>query len=256
VNCAAIPENLIESELFGHEKGSFTGATERRRGRFEQAGGGTIFLDEVAELSRAAQSKLLRVLQEGRFERVGGTATLESGARVIAATNADLQQHLASGRFREDLFYRLNVLPIHVPSLAERRGDVIALARHFAERACRRHRLADLPLSGEAETSIEAAEWPGNVRQLENAVEAAVIRAAGEDAHHVGTSHLFPDHAPAALEESGLSLQQATRRFQRDLLRRTISEADGNIAETARRLGIARTHVYNLIKSLGLQRLD
>jgi Nif-specific regulatory protein len=254
VNCAAIPENLIESELFGHEKGSFSGATERRRGRFELAGGGTIFLDEVAELSRAAQSKLLRILQEGRFERVGGTATLESRARVVAATNADLEEHLASGRFREDLFYRLNVLPIHVPSLAERRSDVVPLARFFTERACARHRRPELRLTEEAEIAIDAADWPGNVRQLENAVEAAAIRAAGDDSSAVDIGHLFPDEARAVEGSTTLTLQQATRRFQRDLLRRTLAEADGNIAETARRLGIARAHVYNLLKSLGVER--
>jgi transcriptional regulator with GAF, ATPase, and Fis domain len=255
VNCAGIPDNLIESELFGHERGSFTGATERRRGRFELAGRGTIFLDEIAELSRAAQGKLLRVLQEGRFERVGGTATIESSARVIAATNADLEKHLASGRFREDLFYRLNVLPIHVPSLAERRSDLVSLARCFAERARERHRLPEILLSEEAEIAIQTTEWPGNVRQLENAVEAAVIRAAGDDSSAVETAHLFPGEE-RTVEASTLTLQQATRRFQRDFLQRALTEANGNVAETARRLGIARTHVYNLIKSLGIERLD
>jgi Nif-specific regulatory protein len=255
VNCAAMTETLIESELFGHERGAFTGATERRRGRFELAGGGTLFLDEVAELSRSAQSKLLRVLHEGRFERVGGTVTLESDVRVIAATNADLGERMASGRFREDLFYRLHVLPIHVPSLAERPSDVQPLARFFVARACEHHRLGELELSDEAAISIEAADWPGNVRQLENTIEAAVIRAAGDDSPTVRTTHLFPD-AQAKTEETGLNLHQATRRFQRDLLLRTLSEAGGNVAETARRLGIARAHVYNLFKSLGVQRTD
>jgi DNA-binding NtrC family response regulator len=248
-------ETLIESDLFGHERGSFTGATERRQGRFELARGGTIFLDEIAELSRSAQSKLLRVLHEGRFERVGGTATLESNARVIAATNADLREHMSSGRFREDLFYRLHVLPIHVPSLDERRSDLLALARHFVTRACEHHRLPELRLTDEAAIGIEAAEWPGNIRQLENTIEAAVIRAVGDDSPTIKTVHLFPE-ADAGAEDTTLDFHQATRRFQRELLRRTLSEAGGNVAETARRLGIARAHVYNLFKSLGVQRTD
>jgi Nif-specific regulatory protein len=254
VNCAAFNEALIESELFGHERGAFTDAKMQKQGVFERAGGGTLFLDEVTELSRSAQSKLLRVLQEGRFERVGGTNTLKSDARVIAATNADVVALVESGAFRDDLYQRLNVLSIHVPSLADRRSDVLELAQHFVAQACQRREVKPhLDLSGEAMVGIEAAEWRGNIRQLENTIEMAVIRADADKSATIRIAHLFPG-AAATVDDLPYTLQQATHRFQRDFLCRTLKEAGDNVAETARRLGISRAHVYNLFKSLNVQR--
>ena len=179
VNCAALPRELVESELFGHEKGAFTGATQQRRGRFELADGGTLFLDEVGELPLEAQAKLLRVLQEQEFERVGGTRALRTDVRLIAATNRDLGSRAAAGAFRPDLFYRLNVFPVTVPPLRERREDILPLVSHFLAKAARK---LGKPFEGVAPAFLERAmayDWPGNVRELENAVERAAILARG-----------------------------------------------------------------------------
>src|SRR5208282_2516865 len=175
VNCAALPESVIESELFGHERGSFTGAQEQRRGRFELADGGTLFLDEVGELSQAVQAKLLRVLQEGEFQRVGGSVTLKVDVRVIAATNRDLEKEVAESRFRADLFWRLNVFPLRVPPLRERRSDIVLLADYFAEKHGRRSGKPILRISSPAIDLLMTYHWPGNVRELENCIERAVI---------------------------------------------------------------------------------
>jgi Nif-specific regulatory protein len=209
----------------------------------------------VAELSLGAQTKLLRVLQEKRFERLGGTQTLESDARVIAATNVDLKEAIAARRFREDLYYRLHVLPVQMPSLAERFDDVVTLARSFVVHSTKRHRLNETRLSPITETILLGRRWPGNVRELEHALEAAVIRAAGEGSSIILPHHVFPEAGPVTAEESsGGSFQDATRRFQRDLLQRTLAESNGNVSETGRRLGITRAHVYNLLTSLGIER--
>jgi DNA-binding NtrC family response regulator len=175
VNCAALSESLMESEFFGHEKGSFTGATERREGRFELANGGTLLLDEISEISPRLQAKLLRVLQEREFERVGGTKTIQVDVRVLATTNRDLGKSVEKGEFREDLYYRLNVFPVAVPPLRERGGDVELLARHFLNHFCRQHGKADVALTPECISILEAHRWPGNVRELQNTVERAVI---------------------------------------------------------------------------------
>ena len=175
VNCAAVSDTLIESEFFGHEKGSFTGATERREGRFELANGGTLLLDEISEISPRLQAKLLRVLQEREFERVGGTKTMKTDVRVLATTNRDLRKAVASGEFREDLYYRLNVFPVHVPSLRERFEDIAILAEHFLQRFARRHGLHIPGFSADALAALHAHAWPGNVRELQNTVERAVI---------------------------------------------------------------------------------
>ena len=175
VNCAALSESLMESEFFGHEKGSFTGATERREGRFELANGGTLLLDEISEISPRLQAKLLRVLQEREFERVGGTKTIQVDVRVLATTNRDLGKSVEKGDFREDLYYRLNVFPVAVPPLRERKGDVELLARHFLNHFCKQHGKADVALTPECISILEAHRWPGNVRELQNTVERAVI---------------------------------------------------------------------------------
>jgi DNA-binding NtrC family response regulator len=175
VNCAAVSETLIESEFFGHEKGAFTGATDRREGRFELANGGTLLLDEISEISPRLQAKLLRVLQEREFERVGGTKTIKVDVRVFATTNRNLLKAVEDGDFREDLYYRLNVFPVHVPPLREREGDVLILSRHFLEEFSRKHAMRGINLSAAAERALLAHRWPGNVRELQNTIERAVI---------------------------------------------------------------------------------
>src|SRR5262249_34335994 len=195
VNCAAIPAELIESEMFGHAKGSFTGATEARKGKFELAHEGTLFLDEVADMSLLAQSKLLRALETREITAVGGSVSVAVDVRLLAATNRDLQQELAAGRFREDLFFRLSVLPLRVPPLRERTGDVLPLAAHFLGRYCREYGRAPMNLSPEAAGALEAWGWPGNVRELKNLAERLVIMAPGEE--------ILLEHLPGALRGEG-----------------------------------------------------
>jgi len=256
VNCAAINQELAESELFGHEKGAFTGATDRRIGKFEAAGHGTIFLDEVADMSLETQAKVLRVLQDRAFERIGGNQTLTSHARVIAATNRDLEGVVREQRFREDLYYRINVYPIRVPSLAERKSDIVPLAAHLCASRCRHHNLPALELSAGARAAIQATEWPGNVRELEHAVESAVIRAAGEGSPVVERRHVFPETGEGHSAPTGAeTFHEATIQFQRELLLRTLDETGWNVTETARRLDLVRSHVYNLMRRFELTRM-
>jgi Nif-specific regulatory protein len=253
LNCAALPETLVESELFGALRGSHATATHEIPGKVRAAEGGTLLLDEIAELPLGAQSKLLQLLQSREYYPLGATRAQRADVRVIAATNCDLETAMAEGRFREDLFYRLRVLPIRIPSLAERRMDVPDLARFFLARACERHRLPQVEFSSAALRAIEAAEWPGNVRQLEHAVEVAAIRAAGERLTRVERGHVFPEQADASRdpEDGEFTFQQATQAFQRELLR---DRTGWNVLATARRLDLARSHVYNLIRALGLER--
>jgi transcriptional regulator with GAF, ATPase, and Fis domain len=255
LNCAALPESLIESELFGAVAGAHSTASKAMAGKVAAAERGTLFLDEIAELSTSAQAKLLQLLQSKQYFRLGGTEPIRANIRLIAATNADLEQAVRERRFREDLFYRLQVLPIRLPSLAERRDDLGLLALHFIEAAQRRHTLRRLDLSQGALRAIEAAEWPGNLRQLAHAIEAAAIRAAGERTTQVERRHLFPQSADTtSADQHRLTFQEATRQFQRELLQETLAETAWNIAETARRLDLARSHVYNLVKAFGLDR--
>ncbi len=254
LNCAALPETLLESELFGALPGAHSTAVRKIEGKVASADGGTLFLDEIAELSPAAQGKLLHLLQAKEYYPLGGAKAQRANVRVIAATNVDLHEAVAEGRFREDLFYRLHVLPIRVPALAERQEDVALLAAAFCAQACARHAVARLELSPNALHAAESAEWPGNIRQLENAVEAAVIRAAGARARQVERSHLFPD-APGAQEpEATITFQEATRRFQARFVRDALEANGWNVADTARRLDLTRSHVYNLIRAFGLDR--
>ena len=201
INCAAIPEGLLETELFGHEKGSFTGATGRKLGKFEVANGGTIFLDEIGDLSLPLQAKVLRALEERAFERVGGTATVRVDVRVVAATNRNLRAAVAARRFREDLYFRLSVFPITVPPLRERAEDILLLARHFVERFCREMGKPVMALAESAEDALHAYSWPGNVRELQNCIERAVILSDGDRLHahhlHLPGGPADPDDAQA-----------------------------------------------------------
>jgi Nif-specific regulatory protein len=252
LNCAALPEGLVESELFGALPGAHSTASRRIVGRVEAAEGGTLFLDEVGELSHAAQ--LLNLIQSKEYYPLAGARAVHADVRVIAATNTDLKQAVAERRFREDLFYRLQVVPIRVPSLAERREDIAELATWFCTRACTRHGLRRLTLSPNALRAAESAEWPGNVRQLEHVVEAAAIRAAGENASQVERPHLFPGATVEGAAERPLTFQDATRAFQARFLLDALEARGWNVVETARTLDLARSHVYNLIRAFGLER--
>ena len=255
VNCGALPENLIESELFGALPGAHSTATRRMDGKVAAAESGTLFLDEISDLCLGAQAKLLQLLQSKEYYPLGSAKPLRADVRLIAATNIDLQRAVAERRFRDDLFYRLQVLPVRVPSLAERREDIAELAGFFCASACERHRLPQLTLSRNAMQGAETAAWPGNIRQLAHAIEAAVIRAASDGAVQVEQAHLFPQAcAEPAHPQQALTFQEATRRFQARLLREALEETGWNIVETARRLDLARSHVYNLIRAFGLGR--
>jgi len=255
LNCAAMPATLIESELFGARAGAHAEARGDRPGKVAAAERGTLFLDEVAELPPESQVKLLHLLQSRTYYALGANRPVKADIRLIAATNVDLEEAVRAKRLREDLYYRLEVLPVRLPALRERREDVAELARALGRAACERHRLPVLELSQGALLAVEAAEWPGNVRQLEHAVEAAVIRAEGQGASCVEVRHVFPEDPRSASDDGAcVSFQQATSRFQRDLLERTLRETEWNVSETARRLDLARSHVYNLVKTFGLAR--
>jgi Nif-specific regulatory protein len=256
LNCASIPEGLAESELFGALPGSHSTATQRVGGKVEAAERGTLFLDEVGELGAQVQAKLLQLLQSKTYYPLGANEPRRADVRIIAASNADLEARVEEGRFRADLLYRLQVLPLRVPSLAERREDVPDLSQHFAALAAERHHLPRLPLSPTAVRAVEAAEWPGNIRQLENAIEAALIRAAGEGSSLVERHHVFPD-APTAAGDPGdpsLSFQEATRRFQRELIERALDETGWNVTAAAKNLQMARSRLYEMIKAFGIAR--
>jgi two-component system nitrogen regulation response regulator NtrX len=255
VNCAALPGELIESELFGHEKGAFTGALAQKRGKFELAHGGTIFLDEIADMSLMTQAKVLRILQEDSFERVGGTETLQIDVRVIAATNKNLEKEIAAGRFREDLYYRLNVIPFAVPPLRERREDVEILARHFVREFSAKSGERTRELTPACLTALEAHAWPGNVRELRNLMERLVIMTPGPSIDEGD----LPDalRAPAFEgDEAGGTLERARRGFERDYLLAKLREHGWNISRTAAAIGIARESLSRKIKlhKIGVER--
>jgi Nif-specific regulatory protein len=251
INCAAIPEGLIESELFGAMPGAFPGA-RRTVGKVEAAEGGTLFLDEIAEIPLAAQGKLLQLLQSKQYYALASTRLAKANVRVIAATHADLEQWVAERRFREDLFYRLNVFTLRMPSLAERREDLSGLVEQLLIRLSEEHGLPALPASPSFHAVCEAADWPGNVRQLRHRLEAALIRACAEEASSLEPRHLAD--GPHAPQESSTAYHVVTRRFQEETLRRELKAADWNVSEVARRLELTRAHVYNLIKGFGLTR--
>ncbi len=258
VNCAAIPAELIESELFGHVKGSFTGAFADRSGKFEQADGGTLFLDEIGDMSPAAQAKVLRALQEGIITRVGGERPIRVDVRVVAATNKDLKQEIARGRFREDLYFRLNVVPIHVPPLRERREDIPMLVRHFAQVAVEQQRLPGREFAPAAIDRLCALDWPGNVRELRNTVERLLILARGPEITAADVDRLS-GAAPEAGGLSGELLQAPTfaefkERAERAYILAKLREFDWNVSETARSIDMPRSNLYKKIERYGLVR--
>jgi len=249
VSCAALPDSLLESELFGHERGAFTGALTRRIGKFEAADGGTLFLDEIGDVSAKLQLDLLRVLEDRRFFRVGGTEAVSVDVRIIAATNRDLRKESAEGRFREDLFYRLNVVPIVLPPLRDRREDIPLLVERLLEQlGAEQNRRID-GVSAEAMAALVSHDWPGNIRELRNVLERAIVVAAGA-VLQVGDLGM-PDRASADVDQVGpLSLEEVERRHIANVLRHT----DGNVSQTARLLGIDRVTLYNKMRKYNLKR--
>jgi two-component system nitrogen regulation response regulator NtrX len=256
VNCAAIPEELIETELFGHERGAFTGAVARRRGRFELADGGTLFLDEIADMSLKTQAKVLRVLEEQAFERVGGKETLRVDVRVLAASNQNLQEQIALNRFREDLFYRLAVIPIEVPPLRQRQEDMPLLVEYFIRLFSGENAKRPKTMSVEALAYFLAYDWPGNIRELRNMVERLVIMTPGDV---IGPEALPPplrprDAAPSGPDESQKekTLKEAREAFERAYILSELRVLDWNMTRTAQKLGIERSHLYRKLKTYGI----
>ncbi len=283
VNCAAIPEQLLESELFGHERGAFTGATLQRIGKFEQCNGGTIFLDEIGDMTPATQTKILRVLQSGTFERVGGNTPLKVDVRIIAATNKPLEEAVASRQFREDLFYRLNVVRIHIPPLRERREDVRLLVNYFLKKFARDQETAPKSISGSVVKALEQYHWPGNVRELENIVRRALVVAKGDaillsdlPPEIVGQSPTASASAPSstapvgAVDAGGTDVTGLTRKLfqwarkdpklklipavERELVLQALKETSGNQVQAAKLLGITRATLRKRIEKFGIQR--
>ncbi len=251
VNCAAIPTELLESELFGHEKGAFTGAAGTRRGKFELADSGTIFLDEVGDLHSASQAKLLRVLQEGEFHRVGGEQTIRVAVRVISATNRDLSALVLQGKFREDLYYRLSVVPIRVPALRERPQDIKLLAQYFLDDFCARNNFRPKALDDSVYPLLESYGWPGNARELRNAIERMAILTTGD--------RLTRDSVPVEIRvqrDAGprSSVQEARESAERDHILRALEETSWNVSGAARALGMERTNLHKRIRALGITR--
>ena len=255
---AAIPEELIESELFGHEKGSFTGATTQRRGKFDQAHKGTLFLDEIGDMSLKTQAKVLRILQEHKFERVGGNKTIEVDVRVIAATNKDLEKEIAEGRFREDLFYRLNVIPFYVPPLRERKADIPQLATHFLEYFCSKESRDTKVLDEEAVQAIKSYSWPGNVRELKNLIERLVIMSPGNTITRNQLPQAVSDKKETLEKDqethnfSAATFRNAKEEFEKEFLIQKLEENDWNISKTAKILKIDRVTLYNKINKHNL----
>ncbi|SRR6266704_791367 len=258
VNCAAIPETLFESELFGHARGAFTGAQENRRGKFQQGDGGTLFLDEIGELPVALQPKILRALDSGEVERVGGQTTERVNARVIAATNRNLEAEVAAGRFRQDLYYRLLVVLVTVPALRERREDVPLLARHFLETACRRNRIRPKQISEAAMTTLERHDWPGNVRELRNAMERIAILAADDVVRDDHLNVLLGAGPPrvSGPAPAGAPPDLATQlmHHEKAVILAALERHRWRMSRTARELNLERSHLYKKMKALGIER--
>lgn len=252
LNCAAMQETLLEAELFGYEKGSFTGALKRKIGKFELAHGGTIFLDEIGEMSGGMQAKLLRVLQEGVFYRVGGNDSISVDVRVISATNRDIAKEVVDGKFREDLYYRLNIVQIRMPALRERRSDIPLLANHFLDRFKAERGIQKLKLSSQAAEKMKNYEWPGNIRELQNAIERAVVMGEGPE--------ILPEDLPIFASRScetglevGLTLNEALNRFKKEFIQLNLEHTGGNRSKASKIMGIQRTYLSRLITKYSLR---
>jgi two-component system nitrogen regulation response regulator NtrX len=254
VNCAAIPEELIESELFGHVKGAFTGAVADRRGKFELADGGTLFLDEIGDMSLKTQAKVLRVLQEQVVERVGGSASVRVDVRVLAATNKELPAEIRAGRFREDLYFRLNVIPISVPPLRDRGGDIPLLADYFVGELSREYGRRPKSIDAGAQARLRAHQWPGNVRELRNVVERLMIMVPGDTITAADLGFLEGSGVSASHAASGPlePLHDARERFERDYILRALAAQNGNISRTAEALGVERSNLYRKMRAFGI----
>jgi len=279
VNCAAIPEELIESELFGHERGAFTGANQMRRGKFDLADGGTIFLDEIGDMSLRTQAKVLRILQEQKFERVGGNQTYSVDVRIVAATNKDLKQEIAKGLFREDLFYRLNVIPFHLPPLRDRKEDIAPLCQHFIEDFSVSHGRVIRKLEQDTVAVLKEYLWPGNVRELKNLMERLVIlssptesgpyisvdevvknigadliaKESDQGLSSAGVPQVVKDLKENTRTQVGRNLREARSDFERDFILETLRSAEWNVSKAAQILGIERSHLHKKIKSYGIE---
>lgn len=256
VNCAAIPEDLIESELFGYVKGAFTGATETRIGKFEAANGGTLFLDEICDMSLSTQAKVLRILQEQRFEKLGSTERVSVDVRIIAATNIPVEEAIREGKFREDLYYRLNVIPIVIPPLRDRRSDIPLLVDHYVHTILEENNLPKKIIEKDALTLLESHFWPGNVRELKNVVERLCIMTVGE----VIRAQDVRDSLTGFLKANDLAekgdFKRAKEEFEKQYIIKTLQLNEGNVSKTSKVLGIERTHLYRKMKSLGIQAED
>ena len=257
VNCAAIPEDLIESELFGHMKGSFLSAHERKIGKFQKADGGTLFLDEVGDMSLRTQSKVLRALEEQRFEPVGASESIRVDVRVVAATNKNLEEEIAKGNFREDLFYRLNVIPFHVPPLRDRKQDIPLIAAYFLDEFCKAYGRKPKEFTPQALVALDEYHWPGNVRELRNLVERIVILNPQNriDARHIPLNTLRKPASDRPGDRYG-SLQDVREAAERDYIQKKLEEANGNVSRTAELLGLERSNLYRKMRSLGIAPRD
>lgn len=268
LNCAALPESLADSELFGHKQGAFTGAHRDRMGKFEVADGGTLFLDEIGELPLAIQAKLLRAIQEGEIHKVGSEKPIHVNVRLLVATNRDLEREVKAGRFRADLFHRLNVYPLRVPALRERREDIHLLAGYFCEHIQRRLGIGPVRISPEAMDILNAYNWPGNVRELENVLSRSILKASsgiirgekiivtpvqlGQDLLPADSGYTYPTLSQSVLIPEGQSLREATLTFQKNLIQQALKTNQGNLAAAGRALGMNRSNLHNLVKRLGI----
>jgi len=254
INCGAIPESLLESELFGHEKGAFTGASAQRRGRLEYADGGTLFLDEIGDLAQELQVKLLRFLQEKVIDRIGGRQPIAVNSRVIAATNRNLEEAVQSGVFREDLYFRLAVIKIHLPPLRERGDDVVLLAKHMVDAFSKELKTPNKQLSNGAIDAIRGYDWPGNIRELQNSVKRAIVLAAGRVIK--AEDFVLGADGARAYDTASSSLKSARETTEREMLVNALHKNNGNITKTAKALGVSRPTLYGLMTRHGLQAAD
>ena len=256
VNCSAIPETLLETALFGHETGAFTGASGNRRGLFETAHRGVIFLDEVADLSLAAQAKILRVVQNGELQKVGSEKTIQVDVRVLSGTHKDLRRCVAEGRFREDLFYRLNVVPIRVPSLRERPEDIPLLARVFARRLCEKNNIREKPIDEDVLTELKRYDWPGNVRELQNVMERVIIMSGASVSTLDLPEEIVSGDETSAGRDTGSALRTFRDAAERDFILATLKRHNGNISQAAIELGVGRTYLHRRLHVLKLSKKD